>query len=104
MNTLLIALFLILPLFLSALSLLFKPLVRTLHFLALLCFYAAGVCLLLAVYHTNMNGMTFTTQIHHILLDPLFVIPIGYLGIYIPYLIITYFLLPKKKKPNSPIE
>ncbi|SFS69959.1 hypothetical protein [Paenibacillus sp. 453mf] len=97
MNTLLIALFLILPFILSAISLLFKPIQRVLHFIALFCFYAAGICLLISVYHTNMSGMTFTTQIHHILLDPLFVIPAAYLGIYIPFLIITYFLLSKKK-------
>ncbi|WP_211747123.1 hypothetical protein [Paenibacillus sp. Marseille-Q4541] len=98
MNTLMIAGFILFPFVLSGLSLLYKPLQRLLHFIALFCIYLAGITILLAVYQTNANGTTFTTQVHHILLDPLLVIPGAFLGIYVPFLIITYLLLPKRIK------
>ncbi|WP_160035938.1 hypothetical protein [Paenibacillus sp. An7] len=101
MNTLMIAGFILFPFVLSGLSLLYKPLQRLLHFIALFCIYLAGISLLLAVYHTNASGTTFTTQVHHILLDPMLLIPAAFLGIYIPFLIITYLLLPKKTRKNN---
>lgn len=101
MNTLIIAGFILFPFVLSGLSLLYRPLQRIFHFIALFCIYLAGISLLIAIYQTNVDGTTFTTQVHHILLDPLLLIPGAYLGIYVPFLIITYLLLPKKVKKNN---
>ncbi|MEN1990680.1 hypothetical protein [Paenibacillus hubeiensis] len=60
---------------------------RLFHVLALLSFYSMAAVIAGDVYATNAHNTTFTTDIHHLLLDGWFLFPAAYLGVYAPYLI-----------------
>ncbi|WP_426333946.1 hypothetical protein ACN9MH_02045 [Paenibacillus silvae] len=88
-------LLIIVPLVMSYIALRYKPAARLFHLLAILCFYSAATVLASDVYATNTHMTTFTTEIHHFLLNGWFLIPAAYLGVYIPYVLWMSFLTKK---------
>ncbi|BFH60984.1 hypothetical protein [Paenibacillus azoreducens] len=63
----------------------------TLHWLALLSFYMAGSIITAAVYRNIMLDTVLTTNIHNILMNPWFLAAGSYIGLYIPFRLLTGF-------------
>ncbi|WP_418040192.1 hypothetical protein [Paenibacillus xylanilyticus] len=80
-------LLIIVPLVMVFLALRSRTVIKLFHTLALICFYSAATVISGDVYATNAHMTTFTTEIHHFLLNGWFLYPSAYLGVYIPFLI-----------------
>ncbi|MFL0377178.1 hypothetical protein [Paenibacillus amylolyticus] len=87
MKLVFLLLLLIVPLIMVYLALRSRMVTRLFHILALLCFYSAATVIAGDVYATNAHMTTFTTEIHHFLLNGWFLYPSAYLGVYIPYVL-----------------
>jgi len=87
MRILFLLLLIIVPLVMVSLALRSRMVEKIFHALALLCFYSAATVIAGDVYATNAHMTTFTTEIHHFLLNGWFLYPSAYLGVYIPYLL-----------------
>ncbi|GAB6991484.1 transposase [Paenibacillus pini] len=84
-----IASFIVIPFvmaFVSALSIIFRTII---HALALLSIYVSGSIVAAAIYRTRSHDTELTTDVHHVLLNPWFLFTGAYLGLYVPYLIMT---------------
>lgn len=53
--------------------------------LALLSFYITGSIIAAEVYRNILHGTVLTTDVHHLLLNPWFLVAGAYLGLYVPY-------------------
>lgn len=80
-------LLIIVPLVMVFLALRSRTVIKLFHTLALICFYSAATVIAGDVYATNAHMTTFTTEIHHFLLNGWFLYPSAYLGVYIPFLL-----------------
>ncbi|MGG4482859.1 hypothetical protein [Paenibacillus illinoisensis] len=80
-------LLIIVPLVMVFLALRSRTVIKLFHALALICFYSAATVIAGDVYATNAHMTTFTTEIHHFLLNGWFLYPSAYLGVYIPFLL-----------------
>lgn len=87
MNIVFLLLLIIVPLAMAFIALRSKWTTRLFNLLAILCFYSAATVVASDVYATNAHMTTFTTEIHHFLLNSWFLIPGAYLGVYIPYVL-----------------
>jgi hypothetical protein len=87
MKLLFLLLLLIVPLIMAFVALRSRMVTRFFHVLALLCFYSAATVIAGDVYATNAHMTTFTTEIHHFLLNGWFLYPSAYLGVYVPYVL-----------------
>ncbi|MGO4529886.1 hypothetical protein AB4Z30_12480 [Paenibacillus sp. 2TAF8] len=87
MKIVFLLLLIIVPLAMTFIALRFRWATRLFHVLAILCFYSAATVIASDVYATNAHMTTFTTEIHHFLLNGWFLIPAAYLGVYIPYVL-----------------
>lgn len=87
MKLIFLLLLLIVPLIMAYVALRSRMVTRVFHILALLCFYSAATVIAGDVYATNAHMTTFTTEIHHFLLNGWFLYPSAYLGVYIPYVL-----------------
>ncbi|MET3938764.1 hypothetical protein ABIC22_001576 [Paenibacillus sp. PvP094] len=87
MRFLFLLLLIIVPLVMVLLALRFRTVIKLFHALALICFYSAATVIAGDVYATNAHMTTFTTEIHHFLLNGWFLYPSAYLGAYIPFLL-----------------
>ncbi|CAI6083614.1 hypothetical protein PAECIP112173_03996 [Paenibacillus sp. JJ-100] len=87
MKIIFLLLLIIVPLVMAYAALRFKPIRWIFHVLAILSFYSAATVIASDVYATNAHMTTFTTEIHHFLLNGWFLIPAAYLGVYIPYML-----------------
>ncbi|WP_127539093.1 hypothetical protein [Paenibacillus illinoisensis] len=87
MRFLFLLLLIIVPLVMVFLALRSRTFIKLFHALALICFYSAATVIAGDVYATNAHMTTFTTEIHHFLLNGWFLYPSAYLGAYIPFLL-----------------
>ncbi|WP_145414432.1 hypothetical protein [Paenibacillus xylanexedens] len=87
MKIVFLLLIIIVPLAMTFIALRTQWAVRLFHLLAILCFYSVATVIASDVYATNTHMTTFTTEIHHFLLNRWFLIPASYLGVYIPYVL-----------------
>ncbi|MBM6384172.1 MAG: hypothetical protein JSY10_09335 [Paenibacillus sp.] len=87
MRFLFLLLLIIVPLVMVFLALRSRTVTKCFHALALICFYSAATVIAGDVYATNAHMTTFTTEIHHFLLNGWFLYPSAYLGVYIPFLL-----------------
>lgn len=87
MRFVILLLLIIVPLVMVFLALRSRTVIKLFHTLALICFYSAATVIAGDVYATNAHMTTFTTEIHHFLLNGWFLYPSAYLGVYIPFLL-----------------
>lgn len=81
--------FLIIPLLMTSAAK-YKVVHAGFSVLALLCFYIAGSIAGIAVYENNAHDTMFTTDVHHIFLNPWFLCTSAYLALYMAYILMRH--------------
>ncbi len=93
----LIAGFIVVPFIMAALAVSFRPIRYIIHLLALISFYVTGSIITSAVYLNRIHETVLTTHVHHVLLNPWFLITGAYLGLYIPYRLLAGFWVRRQQ-------